>query len=152
MPSITPSYLYTFVALIAVSSLLIFSFMAYAEALRVSSEIRQLKNLMDHVAAKSTELLTLTLATNATSETFLPMPVSIGNKQYWLRLCHNSEKAWLEAGLGNIPIEGTELRVYLPKEASATGRYIGGYGAAHLKCYPNASVPQILFINSGDGD
>jgi hypothetical protein len=152
LPTITPSYLYTFVALMAVSSLLIFSFMAYAEALRVSSETRQLKNLMDHVSAKSTELLTLTLATNATSEAFLPMPVSIGNKQYWLRLCNNSEKTWLEAGLGNIPIEGIELRVYLPKEASATGNYIGGYGAVHLKCYSNSSVPQILFINSGDGD
>jgi hypothetical protein len=152
LPTITPSYLYTFVALMAVISLLIFSFMAYAEALRVSSETRQLKNLMDHVSAKSTELLTLTLATNATSEAFLPMPVSIGNKQYWLRLCNDSEKTWLEAGLGNMPIEGIELRVYLPKEASATGHYIGGYGAVHLKCYSNASVPQILFINSGDGD
>jgi len=152
LPAITPSYLYTFVALMAVSSLLIFSFMAYAEALRVSSETRQLKNLMDHVAAKSTELLTLTLATNATSEAFLPMPVSIGNKQYWLRLCNNSDKTWLEGGLGNIPIEGTELRVYLPKEAYARGYYIGGYGAVYLKCYLNASVPQILFINSGDGD
>jgi len=136
----------------AVSSLLIFSFMAYAEALRVSSETRQLKNLIDHVAAKSIELLTLALATNATSEAFLPMPASIGNKQYWLRLCNNSEKTWLEGGLGNAPMEGTELRVYLPKEASATGYYIGGYGAVHLKCYSNASVPQILFINSGDGD
>jgi hypothetical protein len=152
LPSITPSYLYTFVALMAVSSLLILSFMAYAEALRVSSETRQLKNLMDHVSAKSTELLTLTLATNATSEAFLPMPASIGNKQYWLRLCNNSGKAWLEGGLGNVPMEGTELRVYLPKEASATGYYIGGYGAVHLRCHSNVSVPQILFINSGDGD
>jgi hypothetical protein len=152
LPSITSSYLYTFVALMAVSSLLIFSFMAYAEALRASSETRQLKNLMDHVAAESTELLTLTLATNATSEAFLPMPASIGNKQYWLRFFNNSDKAWLEGGFGNMPMEGTELRVYLPKEAYATGCYIGGYGAVHLKCYSNVSVPQILFINSGDGD
>jgi hypothetical protein len=152
LPSITLGYLYTFVALMAVSSLLILSFMAYAEALRVSSETRQLKNLMDHVAAKSTELLTLTLAANATSEAFLPMPASIGNKQYWLRLCNNSDKTWLEGGFGNVPMEGTELRVYLPKEASATGYYIGGYGAVHLRCYSNVSVPQILFINSGDGD
>ena len=151
MPSITPSYLYTFVALMAVSSLLIFSFMAYAEALRVSSETRQLKNLMDHVSAKSTELITLTSATNATSEASLPMPASIGNKQYWLRLCNNSEKTWLEGGLGNIPMEGTELRVFLPKEASATGYYIGGFGAVHLECYLNASIPQIVFINSHDG-
>jgi hypothetical protein len=152
LPSITPSYLYTFVALIAVSSLLIFSFMAYAEALRASSETRQLKNLMDYVSAKNTELLILTLATNATSEVFLPMPTSIGNKQYWLRLCNDSDKAWLEGGLGNVPMEGTELRVYLPEEASATGYYIGGYGAVHLKCYLNMGVPQILLTNRSDGD
>ena len=86
MSSIPPSYLYTFVAMIAVSSLLIFSFMAYAEAIRFSSEARQLKNLLDHVAGKSTELVTLTLATNATAESFLQMPTSIGNRQYWLGL------------------------------------------------------------------
>jgi len=152
LPSITPSYLYTFVALIAVSSLLIFSFMAYAEALRASSEARQLKNLMDHVAAKSTKLLTLTLATSATSENFLSMPTSIGNKQYWLQFRNDSCKAWLEGGLGSTPVEGTELRVYLPKEASATGYYIGGHGAVYLKCYLNLSVPQILLTKSGDGD
>lgn len=152
MPSITPSYLYTFVALIVVSSLLIFSFMAYVEALRVSSETRQLKNLMDYVAAKSTELLTLTLATNATSEAFLSMPTSIGNRRYWLQFRNDSAKAWLEGGLGDVIVEGTELHVSLPKEASATGYYIGGYGAIHLECYLNESITQILLTKSGDGD
>jgi len=152
LPSITPSYLYTFVALIAVSSLLIVSFMAYAEALRVSSETRQLKNLMDYVVAKSTELLTLTLTINATSEAFLSMPTSVGNKQYWLQFRNHSAKAWLEGGFGDVLVEGTELHVSLPKEASATGYYIGGYGAIHLKCYLNESVPQILLTRSGDGD
>jgi hypothetical protein len=152
LPSITPSYLYTFVALIAVSSLLIFSFMAYAEALRASSETRQLKNLMDYVAAESTELLTLALATNATSEAFLQMPASIGNKQYWLQFRNDSSKTLLEGGLGNVPMEGTELRIYLPKEASATGYYVGGYGAAHLKCYLDAEVPQIQLTSSSEGD
>ena len=152
MPSVTPSYLYTFVALIAVSSLLIFSFMAYTEALRVSSETRQLKNLMDHVAAESTELLTLTLATDATSEAFLQMPTSIGNKQYWLQFRNDSSKTLLEGGFGKIPMEGTELRVYLPKEASATGYYIGGYGAAHLKCCLDAEIPQIQLTGSSEGE
>jgi len=152
LPSITPSYLYTFVALIAVSSLLIFSFMAYAEALRASSETRQLKNLMDYVAAESTELLTLALATNATSEAFLQMPTSIGNKQYWLQFRNDSSKTLLEGGLGNVPMEGTEPRIYLPKEASATGYYIGGYGAAHLKCYLDTEVPQIQLTSSSEGD
>jgi len=152
MPSITPSYLYTFIALIAVSSLLVFSFMAYADTLRVFSETKQLKNLIDYVAAKSTELLALTLATNATAETFFQMPATIGNKQYWLLLRNDSAKTWLEGGLGDIIMEGTELRVYLPREASATGYYIGGYGVAHLKCYVSAEVPQIQLASSAEGD
>ena len=143
MPSITPSYLYTLIALIAVSSLLVFSFMAYADAIRVSSEVKQLKNLMSYVATKSTELLTLTLATNATLEAFLQMPEAVGNKYYWLQLRNDSAKAWLEGGFGNMPTEGAELRIYLPKEASAQGYYIGGYGAVYLECHVGAGVPQI---------
>jgi len=152
LPSITPSYLYTLIALIAVSSLLVFSFMAYADALRFSSEVKQLKNLMDYVATKSTELLTLTLTTNATAEAFLPMPAAVGNKPYWLQLHNDSAKAWLEGGFGNMPTEGTEMRIYLPKEASATGYYIGGYGAVRLKCYTEAGLPQIQLTSSSEGD
>ncbi|NWF86861.1 hypothetical protein HXY32_03525 [Candidatus Bathyarchaeota archaeon] len=148
MPSITPSYLYTFVALLAVSSLLLFSFMAYADALLFSSEVKQLKNLMDSLAAKGTELLTLTLTTNATSEANLQMPAVIGNKQYWLQIRNDSEKTWIEGGFGNTPIEETELRVYLPKEAYANGYFIGGYGVAHLKCYFEGVVLQILLESS----
>jgi hypothetical protein len=152
LPSITPSYLYTFIALIAVSSLLVFAFMAYADTLRVFSEAKQLKNLMDYVAAKSTELLGLTLTTNATTELSFQMPAAIGNKQYWLQLRNDSAKAWVEGGLGTIITEGTELLVYLPKEASAAGYYIGGYGVAHLKCYASAGVPQIQLTSSAEGD
>jgi hypothetical protein len=152
LPSITPSYLYTFVALIAVSSLLVLSFMAYADAFRVSSETRRLKDLMDQVAAKGTELLTLTLSTNATTEAYLQMPTVIGNKEYWLQLRNDTAKAWLEAGFGDTPVEGTELRVYLPKEVLATGYYIGGYGAARLKCYFDAGAPRIRLESSGEMD
>jgi len=150
LPSITPSYLYTFAALIAISSLLFFSFMAYANALRATSETKQLKNLMDYLAAKSTELLTLTLTTNATAEAYLQMPAAIGNKQYWFQLRNDSTRVWLEGGFGNIPIEEAELRIYLPKEASAKGYYIGGYEAACLRCYLNAGVPQIRLTGSSE--
>lgn len=152
MPSITPSYLYTIIALIAVSSLLVFSFMAYADALRVSSEATQLKNLMDYIAAKSTELLTLALTTNATSEAFLQMPTVIGNKQYWIQFHSDSTRVWLEGGFGNTPMEGTEPRIYLPQEASATGCYIGGYGAACLKCHLETGIPQMHLANSSKGE
>lgn len=149
MPSIAPSYLYTFIALIAVSCLLVFSFMAYADTLRFSSEVKQLKNLMAQIAAKSTELVTLTLATNATAEVHLQMPIVIGNKQYWLQLCNDSASAWVEGGFGNMPIKGTELQVYLPKEVLATGYYVGGYGAACLACDIDDGAPRIELKSSG---
>lgn len=148
MPSITPSYLYTLIALIAVCSLLVFSFMAYADAIRTSLEVKQLKNLMSHVAAKSTELLTLTLTTNATAEAFIQMPEVLGNKHYWLQFHNDSLKAWLQGGFGDMPTEDADLCIYLPKEASAQGYYIGGYGAAYLKCHVDAGVPQILLTSS----
>lgn len=152
MPSITPSYLYTIIALIAVSSLLVLSFMAYTDAFRFSSELKQLKNLMDYVAAKGTELLTLAIVTNATAETFLQMPTAIGNKQYWLQLCNDSAKAWLEGGFGNMPMKGTELRVYIPKKTSAEGYYMGSYGAALLKCEASSETPQIILTSSSEGE
>jgi len=152
LPSITPSYLYTFIALIAVSSLLIFSFMAYANAIRFSSEVRQLKNLMDYVAAETTKLVTLTITTNATTQSYLQMPTTIGDKQYWLQFRNDSEKAWLEGSFGNLPIEGAELHIYLPKGVWATGYYFGGYGAAKLECHSEAGVLRIQLKSSGEGD
>ena len=148
MPTITPGYVYTFIALVAVCSLLLLSFIAYADALRVSSEAKQLKNLMSYVAAKSTELLTLTLTTNATSQIFLQMPTSIGSKEYWLQMHNGSVGAWVEGGLGNTPVNGTDMRVYLPEVASATGYYVGGYGAALLQCHLNAGTPTIELESS----
>lgn len=151
MPSVTPSYIYTFAALIAVSTLLVSSFMAYADTLRASAETKQLKNLMDSIAAKSIELVTLSLTTNATVKSYLQMPNAIGSKQYWLRLGNDSASAWVEGGFGNLPVQKTELRVYLPKEAVATGCYIGGYGMACLECYFNADIgaPQIQLKSLG---
>jgi len=148
MPAITPSYLYTFFAIIAVSSILVVSFMDYAGAIRFSAETRRLKNLMDYVAAKATELLTLATTTNSTAETFIQAPSTIGNTQYWLRLQNDSSKAWLEGGLGNLPTEETELRVYLPGKASASGYHIGGYGAIRLLCLVSSNIPHLQLSSS----
>ncbi len=132
MPSITPSHLYTFIALIVVSGILVISFMDYAEALRFSSEAKQLKNIMDCVASKCTELLTLTLTTNSTTEAFIQTPKSIGNKQYWLALQNDSSEAWLEGGLGGTPLQGMDLHVHFPKAGLSTGYYISGDGAVQI--------------------
>lgn len=143
MPSITPGYLYTFFALIAVSSILIASFVDYANAIRFSSEIKTLKNLMDLVAAKTTELLAMALMTNTSAETIIQAPTSIGSKQYWLAFRNDSNRAWLEGGFGNTPTENMELRVHLPCKAEASGFYVSGYGAIHLTCSTRADAPMI---------
>ncbi len=125
--------------------------MAYANTLQVATEARRLKNLMDQVAAKSTELITLTLVTNATAEDFIQMPSAIGNKQYWLQLRNDSANVWIEGGFGSTVLEGVDLRVYLPQEASATGFFVGGYGAAHIECNAIAGALHIQLGSSTRG-
>ncbi|MCS7124908.1 MAG: hypothetical protein NZ932_05805 [Candidatus Bathyarchaeota archaeon] len=144
MPVITPSYLYTFFALIAVSSILLVSFMEYANAIRFSFETRKLKELMDHVAAEAIELVTMALTANASTETIIQAPPAMGEKQYWLTLKNDSARAWLEGGFGNLPTENTALRVYLACKAEATGYYISGYGAIRLTCSASADAPRII--------
>lgn len=152
MPLITPSYLYTFVALLAVSSLLVFSFMAYSGNIRFSAEARQLRNLTSIVAIKSTELLTLTSTTNASAEAYVEMPASIGSQQYWIKLQNNSGKAWLESGFGSVPTEESDLRVYLPNEVFATGHYAAGHGPAKLVCHTFDNVPYIQLTDFSEED
>jgi hypothetical protein len=107
---------------------------------------------MDYVAAESTKLLTLTLTTNATATVYLQMPTTIGERQYWLELRNDSAKAWLEGGFGNSPVEGIDLRVYLPNGVLATGYYLSGYGAAKLKCQFEADVLCIQLASSSLGE
>ncbi|MEM3731812.1 MAG: hypothetical protein QW667_07740 [Candidatus Bathyarchaeia archaeon] len=149
MPPIAPSHLYTIIALMAVSTLLTSSFTAYTSTLRFSSEINSLKDLVSHVAAKCTELLTLTLATNATVEAYLQLPSTVGNLQYWIQFNNDSEMLWVEGGFGEKPTAYSEIRVYAPSGAFASGYYVGGFGKAYIKCRMGANVPEILLSNSG---
>ncbi|MEM3580325.1 MAG: hypothetical protein QXH40_00430 [Candidatus Bathyarchaeia archaeon] len=137
MPAITPSYLYTFFAIIAVGSILLVSFMGYANAIRLSSEMGKLKDLVDLVAAKATELISLAKAANTTAEVFIQAPAAIGDRLYWLMLGNDSSMVWVEGGLGNTPIAEAGVRVYLPSTALAYGYYVSGYGAILLKCSMN---------------
>ncbi|MEM3617692.1 MAG: hypothetical protein QXK47_01310 [Candidatus Bathyarchaeia archaeon] len=150
MPAITPSYLYTFFAIIAVSSILLVSFMDYAGAIRLSSEMGKLKDLVDLVAAKATELISLAKAANTTAEAFIQAPAAIGDKQYWLMLRNDSSKVWVEGGLGDTPKEEAGIRVYLPGVALAYGYYVSGYGAIFLKCFTNqeAGIPEVQLSSS----
>lgn len=148
MPAITPAYLYTFFALIAVSSILLVSFMDYASAIRLSSETRKLGDLANRVAAEATKLLTMASTINASAETLIYAPPSIGGKQYWLSFRNDSARAWLEGGFGNTPTENGALHVYLPCKAEVSGFYVSGYGAIRLTCSMGIGVPRITISSS----
>jgi hypothetical protein len=139
MPAIASSYMYAFFALIAVSSILISSFVAYATTLRTIPEREQLQNLLEFVAARGCELVALTSTTNATSEAVMQLPSSIGSKQYWIRLESESAESWVEGALGEIHEGRVVDRVYLPKAISVSGNYSSSYGPGLLECFMDAS-------------
>jgi len=143
MPSIATSHLYTFLTLTTVSILLVSSFSLYASSVRSLPEIKQLKNMLDHVAAKGNELLTLVTATNSTARTLIQLPSTIGHQEYWIRVRNDASNAWIEGALGQMRENRTSYRVFLPKKASTSGYYMGGYGSALLECYMNDSILQL---------
>ncbi|MBC7129683.1 hypothetical protein H5T51_00495 [Candidatus Bathyarchaeota archaeon] len=149
MPAMTPSYMYTFFALLVISSILTVTFMDYAGVIRFSSEMRGLKNLTYRVAAKATELIALTEAENSTAETIIQTPASIGGKQYWLRFRNDSSRAWVEGGLGNVPVENSQIKIYLPAGIKASGFHVSGYGVIRLECRVNCGNTEITLSSLG---
>jgi hypothetical protein len=150
MPSIAISHLYTFLALTIVSIILVSSFSLYLSTVRSLPEIEQLQNILDYVAAKGNELLTLVTATNSTAHTIIQLPSTIGNQEYWIKFRNDTSNAWVEGALGQIRENRTAYQVFLPRKASTSGHYIGGYGSAMLECYMNGSILQ-LSLNSAGG-
>lgn len=149
MPSTLSSHIYTLVALAAVSTILVATLNSYTTSLRATSEIEQLKNLLNHVAAKGNELLTIVAATNSSAQVFIQLPTTIGYKQYWLRARNDSSSAWLEGSLGQMTENGATHRVFLPQTTSASGYFVGGYGPAILGSYMNGSTPQLNLASQG---
>lgn len=149
MPSTIPSHIYTMIALAVVGALLVASINAYTTTLKTTSEIEQLKNLLNVVAAKGTELLTITASTNSSTQVFLQLPATIGYQQYWMRAGNDSSSTWIEGALGPMSDIETPNRVFLPQETSASGSFAGGYGPAILKSYKNGSTPQLNIVSLG---
>ncbi|MGQ9624587.1 MAG: hypothetical protein ACUVT9_04370 [Candidatus Bathycorpusculaceae bacterium] len=106
---------------------------------------------MDLLAAKTTELLTLAQTTNATAETFVQMPTTIGDKQYWLQLSNDTARAWVEGGFGDVPQKATELRVYIQRGVLASGCYVATYGAAHLTCQVDGEIAKVTLTSFVEG-
>lgn len=149
MPSIVSGHIYTFVALAAVSTILIATLNAYTTSLRAIPEAEQLRNLLNHLASKGNELLTIATTTKSSTKVFLQLPTTIGSHQYWLRACSDSSAAWLEGSLGQKSEEAASYRVFLPQGTSASGHFVGGYGPAILESYMNGSAPQLNLSSIG---
>jgi type II secretory pathway pseudopilin PulG len=143
MPSSIPSHIYTMFALAIIGSLLVATVNSYTASLRNISEIQQLRNMLGLVAAKGSDLATLAAFTQSTAHASIPLPVSIGIQQYWVRARNDSSSAWIEGALGRISPESPAERVYLPKSISASGNFTSGYGSAALEAYMNGSIPQL---------
>jgi len=146
MPTITPSYIYTFFAMLIVSSILISSFSAYVVALKTIPEIQQLENLLKHVASQGYRLITLTNVANSTSRVVLELPSAIGSKQYWFRLCNDSSRAWVEGALGPITKVNVGNQVPLPNMIVAIGNYSSVNGPAVLESYWDQTIPVLHLI------
>ena len=141
MPTIAPSYLYTFFAMAIVSSTLISTFSAYVVALKTIPEVQQLENVLKHVASQGYRLITLTTVTNSTSRVTLELPTVIGSKQYWFRLCNDSSRAWIEGALGPITKISVGNQVTLPNMILAIGNYSSVDGPAVLESYWDQTIP-----------
>ena len=139
MPSIALNHIYSFFALITVSSILITSFGAYATTLRNIPESKQLNNLIKHIANIGSELVTLTETTNSTSKVTLQLPSRIGIKRYWIRLTNDSQKTWIEGALGAVYQGDLATRIYILPHVEATGNYTSESDPACLECSLNGS-------------
>lgn len=137
------------VALAAVGTLLIATLNSYTTILKTAFETEQLLNILNHVAAKANELITVAAASNCSTQVFLQLPSSIGYQQYWLRARNDSSSTWIEGSLGKIVEETAPNRLFLPRSTSASGYFIGGYGLAVLESYMNGSIPQITLAYRG---
>jgi len=138
MPSIIPSYIYTLFASIIVGTIVISACGLSTVNVKNEAERQQLSNVAEYVATESLELITHAAAENLTSTLQLNFPQLIGNQRYWIKIASDSAKTWVEAGFGTIADSSGQL-AYIPSQASASGTYVSGSGAAVLECYSDSS-------------
>jgi len=149
VPSTVAGHIYTMIALAVIGSLLIATVNSYTASLRNASEIEQLRNLLNQVTAKGSELITLVASANLSVHASLQLPASIGIQQYWLRARNDSSSAWIEGALGRMIDEAVPNRAYLPRGTSVSGYYVSGYGAAILEAHMDGSNPQLNLSSKG---
>jgi hypothetical protein len=138
VPSIIPSYIYTLFASIIVGTLVISACGLSTANVKAEAEKQQLSNIAEYVATESLQLISRATVENLTSTLHLNVPQLIGNQRYWIRIASDSAKTWVEVGFGTTAFSSEQL-AYIPSDASASGTYISGSGAATLECNSDGS-------------
>jgi hypothetical protein len=113
--------------------MLICAFTSFSVSIKQDVEVEQLKNILEHVAAQSCELISTTTTNNSSATLQLSLPSNLGEKSYWIQFRNDSSNAWVEGGLASTPVE-TSLKIYVPGTVNASGLYKSGYGFAELEC------------------
>ena len=145
MPSNSIDYLHSLLALSIIGIILTASINSYCGLLKRSSEIKELKNVLERIESKVTYALLLLTENNATLTLKFQMPSRIGSQYYWIRIANDSSSAWIEGGFGiNSRTEGWEYRIYLPRKVYASGTFESRYSIAQLNCSIKGDVPQIV--------
>jgi hypothetical protein len=128
------NYFYTLLAIGAIALMLANSFQNHADGIQEASERMALKCILDQVASKCTEMISLAETKGASTDIYLRMPNTIGNQRYWVGFSSDSSGSWVEGGFGE-PFDGdTQCRRELPWNITASGTYRGGYGIMSINC------------------
>lgn len=154
MPSIVTSHLYTFLGAALVGMLLISTLSSYVVALRQIPEKDQLRNILDHVAAKTIELASQIRTAEdiySVASVVISLPLSIGSKDYWIRLGNDATRSWIEGGLGKTCNDLTGDKVFFPEHFLSEGCYFGGHGFAIIRCYRNGSEIKLSLGSREEG-
>jgi len=144
MPSQATNYFYTLAAMGVVALIITNVFELQVNQIEASAERLELLEILEAIAAESTELITLTESTGSSTKIAVHMPQRIGDKQYWVRLRTSHEGSWVEGGFGEPWTGIPDLRVYLPWNTTSTGTYKGGYGNLSLNCTVDAGEPYLI--------
>ena len=144
MPSTSTNFLYSLITMMMVGTILTFSLASYVNPLREISEINKLKEVVNQAVAKAEEAMAVISECDATVRVVIQLPLTIGDRNYWIQLANDSSRTWLEGGFGRAgEIGGQKYRIYLPRDAIASGIFEGRYGLAVLSCSFNGSIPQL---------
>jgi hypothetical protein len=144
MPSIIPSYLYTFFASIIVGTLIITTCAIGVINVKTEAEKQQLSNIADYVATKCMKLVDSAPSDNFTLRSVLDVPPLIGNQRYWVQILNDSSRVMVKAGFGATP-GSSEQWAYIPFALFASGIYVSGSGAVFLQYQSNITGSYLTF-------